>query len=368
MLAPPKAGATVGAAKPGLARPSGLQAPRTGLQPPRASSTLPAKSPSGLVKPGVSGLAAPGSRLPAGARAGATTGRAGVTAPGAAGAATTGAKRTLPGRTTPSTPAGTGIARPGTKSMLVAPGSARAPSRSGTATNLANRHSLLPSPASSTHSRTASTSSSTSRAGSTSMLMSPKRTQVSSTKNASTRLPASPASSTSSLSGLGSGHTSQRSIGSAGQLMRPKTQAANGRSVSMYGASSLLHQQAPLHHEEQEYGNFEEDDYSVLTPPQSPSSRDGRQRSSSNGHLNSGIKPGVRTLGGGIPRSGIAAPSRLIPPALSTSRIGRPASPSPASAGSNHSGSGLYFPRPHTPTSRITGSTGLVSPRAGRHA
>ncbi|KAF9140888.1 hypothetical protein BGX30_005831 [Mortierella sp. GBA39] len=131
------------------------------------------------------------------------------------------------------------------------------------------------------------------------------------------------------------------------QLVRPKTAGGATRSLSMYGSSSSLLPTSGRT-SQQYYHQDEEADYAVLTPPQSPSSK--------------------RVMGSGVPRSGMAMPSRLAAPSVSTSRVPRSTSPSPLNAGYNSGGSS-YLPRPHTPTSSLPVSripSGLISPRAGR--
>ncbi|KAG0297508.1 hypothetical protein BGZ96_006017 [Linnemannia gamsii] len=366
-LAQPGARSSTGvpqpASKSGLARPSGLQAPKSGLQAPKSGLQAPK---SGLQAPRTaSGLQAPrtgsSSSLVKPSAGGRTTG---------AGAAT-GSRLVAPGSRVPSK-TGSGIAPPSTtRSQLVAPGTVK---RATSALTTGRNSTLLPP--STVTSRSASSSTLLARpsagANGSRMLTSPQRTGtgrstptqlVSPTRVPSGRLssassymisPTSSQSSTSSLPSLAHARDtvtplSQRlsnATGTTSQLMRPKAAGGATRSLSMYGSSSSLlptsgrTSQQHYYHQQQE----EEADYTVLTPPQSPSSK--------------------RVIGSGVPRSGMAMPSRLAAPSVSTSRVPRSSSPAPLSAGSNSGGSS-YLPRPHTPTlSRIPG--GLVSPRAGR--
>ncbi|KAF9106908.1 hypothetical protein BGX29_008016 [Mortierella sp. GBA35] len=335
----PKTG--IQAPKTGIQAPkTGLQAPRTGLQAPRTGSS------SSLVKPSTNGrtTSAIGSRLAAPSR--------------------------VPSK------AGSGIAAPSTtttRSHIVAPGSNI---KRAASVSTGNRNSTLPPP-STVASRSASSSTLVGRSNSTiagsrtmtspqrtgaitpSQLASPTRVSSGRLSSSSSHMvsPTSSQSSTSSLSSFAHARDtvtplSQRLSNATGtsQLMRPKT-VGTPRSVSMYGSSSLLpptggrnhHQQQQHHYQQQE----DEVEYAVLTPPQSPSSK--------------------RVMSG-LPRSGMATPSRLTAPSVSTSRVPRSMSPAPLSAGSNSGGSS-YLPRPHTPTSSLPGSrilSGIVSPRAGR--
>ncbi|KAF9361254.1 hypothetical protein BGX26_004773 [Mortierella sp. AD094] len=338
MLAQPKAAVSSTTSKVGIARSSGLQAPKVGSQVPRSGLQAPrAASSSTLVARG-SSIAAPGRAVsntriaPADQRKGVTNSRL------------------------PSNPA-TSTTRPGTKSQIAPPNSTRKPSISG-----ANRQSLLQAPSTS---RIASTTTGRSPSGATN-LTSPKRTLTapnllaSPTRSASDRhlsssaymvSPTSSQSSSSSITPGSSARDLSRRLSNAtgtSQLTRAKT-TAPGRSISMYGSSSLFANRDTVYQQQQDY---DEGDYAVLTPPQSPSSS----------------KAGSRVTTG-IPRSGIAAPSRLVAPTVST-RTGRAGSPSPLSAGSNSSSQGSMLPRSHTPTSSLPVSrihSGLVSPRAGRH-
>ncbi|KAF9280200.1 hypothetical protein BGZ68_007444 [Mortierella alpina] len=327
MLAQPKtASSSTTAPRTGIVRPSGVQppragsqAPRSGLQPPRAASALGRAS--SLAKPTATGVAR-------------------------AGDASSGVRSTAaPGSRVPSKPA-QGLARPNaTKTQIATPGSVRRSPTNPVTTS--NRNSLLPAPSSVSSSKTGVASSSGRMTPSGRTTTSPKRsltqpslltTRLPSARQASSSHLVSPTSSQSSTSSLPSlAHGSKdavtplsRRLSNATGTARSRTAAATGRSISMYGASSLLQQ--------------DDYEYSVLTPPQSPSS-----------------KVGPRTPGG-LTRSGLQAPSstsRLVSPTVSTSRIGRVSSPS----------SQTFSSRPHTPTSSLPVSrysSGLVSPRAGR--
>ncbi|KAF9434862.1 hypothetical protein BGZ76_007278 [Entomortierella beljakovae] len=298
MLAQPKASASkIGVPRSGLQAPK-AGAPRSGLQAPRAgsSSALPVKG-SNLARPGANGRVAPGeksapvSRLPA-------------------------------------------AGRPGVKSQIAQPGSARKPTPGGSAGTGSNRQSLLQTPSKINTGRSPTGISN---------IASPKRTLtapnlLASPARVSPGQMSSPSSSHSSSSSasLGSARDLSRRLSNAtgtSQLMRPKV-GAGGRSVSMYGSpSQASHRDSGYYQQYQQ--DYDDEEYAVLTPPLSPSSS----------------KAGSRVLGG-IPRSGIQPPSRLVAPAVSNS--------------SSHS----YLPRSHTPTSSLPVSrisSGLVSPRAGRH-
>ncbi|KAF9954221.1 hypothetical protein BGZ72_004756 [Mortierella alpina] len=331
MLAQPKAAtSSIAAPRTGIARPSGVppprtgsQAPKSGLQPPRAASAL--GKASSLAKPTTTGVA-----------------RAGVVSNGARSTAG-------PGSRVPSKPA-QGLARPSaSKTQIATPGSVR---RSpATPVTTSNRNSLLPAPSSASSSKIGLASSNGRTTPNSRTMTSPKRsltqpslltspTRLPSTRQASSSHLVSPTSSQSSTSSLPSlAHGSKdtvtplsRRLSTATGTARQRTAATTGRSISMYGASSLLQHQ-------------DDYEYSVLTPPQSPSSKI-RSRTPS-----------------GLPRSGLQAPSsssRLVSPTVSTSRIGRPSSPA----------SHTFSSRPQTPTSSLPVSrysSGLVSPRAGRN-
>ncbi|KAF8986482.1 hypothetical protein BGZ46_000013 [Entomortierella lignicola] len=331
MLAQPKATAST---KTGIARPSGLQAPRTGLQAPRS----------------------------------------GLQAPRAASSSTRGSSIGAPGRTNPSTRTSpamqqkgvatsrlpsnpTSTVRPGTKSQIAPPSSVRKLTQAGSAVAGSNRpRSLIQAPSTS---RIASTATARSPPGA-SKLSSPKRTSTapnlvtSPTRVGSSAYLTSPTSSHSSTSSTTRGSSARDTITplsmrlsnatGTSHLAQPKTTASR-RSISMYGSNNLYANQDSV-----QYQDYEEDEYAVLTPPQSPSSKYG-----------SG-------LASGRPRSFTVGQSRLVAPAVSTSKTSRVVSPSPLSAGSNSGGQGSFLPRPHTPSSshsRIP--SGLVSPRAGRY-
>ncbi|KAF9924436.1 hypothetical protein FBU30_005590 [Linnemannia zychae] len=343
------------ASKSGIARPSGLQAPKAGLQAPKTGLQAPK---TGLQAPRT-GLQAP--------KAGSSSSLVKPSAGGRAGAsATTGSRIAAPGSRVPSK-TGSGIAPPSTsatRSQLAAPGTVKR----AVGTAASNRNSALLPPSTVTRSGSASTLGRTggSVAGSRT-LTSPQRAAsatslqlVSPTRGPSNRTSylVSPTSSQNSNSSLPTiGHSrdnvtslSQRLSNATGtsQLMRPKTAGGIPQSVSMYGSSSsLLPTPGSGRISQQQQHYDDEDDYAVLTPPQSPSSK--------------------RVLSSGLPRSGMATPSRLTAPSVSTSRVPRSTSPAPLSAGSNSGGSS-FLPRPHTPTSipisRIP--SGLVSPRVGR--
>ncbi|KAF9116391.1 hypothetical protein BGX27_003074 [Mortierella sp. AM989] len=317
MLAQPKA-------KAGIARPSGLQTPKAGAQTPRSGLQLPRAASSSTLAARGSSIAKPGSSNPG---------------------------RTIPSaRTSPVDQRnGANPARPRAKSQMASPSSIRSPM----AVTTSNRQSLLQAPSTS---RIAST---VRRSPSASTLTSPKRTTT------APNLLASPTRATSNrrqsasayMVSPTSSHTQRETVASlsqrlsyatgTSQLVRPKTTAAPGRSISMYGSSSMHSNRDSVYQQYQQ--DYDERDYVVLTPPQSPSSS----------------KPGSR-MANGIPRSGIAAPSRLVAPTVSTSRATRAGSPSPLSAGSNFGSQGSFLPRPHTPSSSRIPS-GLVSPRAGRY-
>ncbi|KAI1313062.1 hypothetical protein EDD11_002699 [Mortierella claussenii] len=368
MLAQSKTATSV--QKTGIVRPSGLQAPRTGsqaaksgIQAPRSgsqvprtgfSSTLTSRG-SSIAKPGISGIATPGRTTAINSKAAPTAQRK-VAAPSR-----------LPSTST------AGAARPGTaasRSQVPPPNSIKK-----SAVTTANRQSLLLAPS------TISRNGANGRTAGNISSVSPKRTQTSpSLLSSPTRMPSdrqlnspymiSPTSSQSSTSSLQSptmGNSgrdtviplSQRLSHATGtsQLARPKTSGTlSNRSVSMYGSSSLLPHRDSSHQHQYQHQEDNEGDYAVLTPPQSPSS------------LKTAASRNVTT---GIPRSGIVPPSRLAAPSVSTTRPGRAISPSPLSAGSNSGGQGLMLPRSHTPTSSTIPlsrmSSGLVSPRAGRH-
>ena len=202
--------------------------------------------------------------------------------------------------------------------------------------------------------------------------------------------PTSSQSSTSSIRAMSHDTVtplSQRLNHATGTSAGPRlTNPGSARTVSMYGSSSRLlapnsfsaAAAAAAADREQDYLDSldqEQEDYSLLTPPQSPSTS----------------KTAIsRPLGGGgipAPRSGLKPPSasssssRLAPPSVSSARSNRASSPSPLSAGSNSSGnSNFYLLRPRTPTSnanrtsasripaygsRLSSAIGLLSPRAG---
>ncbi|KAF9947175.1 hypothetical protein BGZ70_002837 [Mortierella alpina] len=331
MLAQPKtATSSTAAPRTGIARPSGVPAPRTGsqapksgLQAPRATSALGRAS--SLAKPTTTGIA-----------------RSGVVSNAVRSTA-------APGSRVPSKPT-QGLARPSaSKAQVAAPGAVkRSPA---TPASASNRNSLLPAPSSVSSSRSGTASSNGRTTPNSRTMTSPKRsltqpslltspTRLPSTRQASSSHLVSPTSSQSSTSSLPSlAHGSKdtvtplsRRLSNATGTTRQRTAASTGRSISMYGASSLLQHQ-------------DDHEYSVLTPPQSPSSKIGSRTPS------------------GLPRSGLQAPSsssRLVSPIVSTSRIGRPSSPS----------SHTFPSRPHTPTSSLPVSrysSGLISPRAGRN-
>ncbi|KAF9996634.1 hypothetical protein BGZ80_002559 [Entomortierella chlamydospora] len=322
--------------QPKATRSSGLQAPKAGSQVPKSGLQAPkAGSSSALVARG-SSIAVPG-RTAANTKIPPADQRKGVTS------------SRLPSNTANST------VRAGTKSQIAPPNSSRKPSVTG-----ANRQSLLQAPSAS---RIATTT--TGRPPSrTTNPTSPKRTLTapnlltSPTRSASDRhlnsaymvSPTSSQGSSSSLTARDTVTSVSRRLSSAtgtSQLTQPKT-TVRGRSISMYGSGGLYTSRDIAHQQQQDY---EEADYAVLTPPQSPSSKAGSRAAT------------------GIPRSGIAAPSRLIAPTVST-RTGRAVSPPQLSAGSNSSNQGSMLPRSHTPTSSLPVSrmtSGLVSPRAGRH-
>ncbi|KAK3824461.1 MAG: hypothetical protein JOS17DRAFT_751892 [Linnemannia elongata] len=347
------------ASRTGLARPSGLQAPKSGIQVPK------------------SGLQAPKSRLQApatasGLQAPRTGSSSSLVKPSATGGRTTtgaaaGSRLVAPGSRVPSK-AGSGIAPPsGTRSQIAAPGTVK---RAGSvATN--NRNSTLPPP-STVGTRSASSSTllarpstngsrtltSPQRTGTSTpnQLTSPTRGVPSGRLSSSSSYMVSPTSSQSSTSSLSTSSLpslahardtvtplSQRLSNATGtsQLMRPKAAGAGGatRSLSMYGSSSSLLPTSGRT-SQQHYHQDEEADYAVLTPPQSPSSK--------------------RVMGSVVPRSGMAMPSRLAAPSVSTSRVPRSTSPTSLSS---------FLPRPQTPTSGLPVSrfgSGLISPRAGR--
>ncbi|KAG0259822.1 hypothetical protein BG011_002343 [Mortierella polycephala] len=301
MLAQPKnTSSTTTTPKSGLTRPSGLQPPRTGLQPPKARSQT---TKSGLQPPRAASSSALLSRGPTATKPIANGGAV----PGRVSASNTGSRIAPPkGTTSLRTPAKptattTNVARPASRSQIVPPGSVKK-STSGIATP--NRNSLLPAP-----------SSFSSRTGPT----------------------------TTAQRGAMKNTNVGRSSSSHSLMTRPPSRVSSSHQSP---ASSRLTSPTSTHAP-----------HSVLTPPQSPSSKIG-----SRGNMN----------GGGIPRSGIAAPtSRLVAPAVSTSRGSRPASPGQLSPGSS-SGSQMssFLPRSHTPTSSRPVSripSGLISPRAGRH-
>ncbi|KAF9901734.1 hypothetical protein EC991_005743 [Linnemannia zychae] len=355
------------ASKTGLARASGLQQPKSGIQAPKSGLQAPK---TGLQAPRASGLQAP--------RTGSSSALVKPSATGArtGAATTTGSRLTAPGSRVPSKP-GSGIAPPSaTRSQIAAPGTIKRASTMGTR----NGSGLLPP--STVTSRSASSSSLIARSGSATAsrtLTSPQRAAsatpsqlTSPTRVPSGRLsssssymvsPTSSQSSTSSLPSLAHNRDSvtplsQRLSSATGtsQLMRPKAAgagASTSRSLSMYGSSSSLLPTSGRTSQQQQYHQYQqamedEADYAVLTPPQSPSSK--------------------RVIGNGPVRSGMAMPSRLTAPSVSTSRVPRSTSPAPLSAGPSSGSS--FLPRSHTPTSgglsvsRIP--SGLVSPRAGR--
>ncbi|KAH7036620.1 hypothetical protein BKA57DRAFT_176874 [Linnemannia elongata] len=337
------------ASRTGLARPSGLQAPKSGLQAPK----------SGLQAP-KSGLQAP--RTASGLQAPRTGSSSSLVKPSAVGGRNTtgaaaGSRLVAPGSRVPSK-AGSGIAPPSTRSQMAAPGAVK---RAGSVVTNGRNSTLLPP--STVGSRSASSSTLLARpsANGSRTLTSPQRTGAStptqltsptrgvpsgrlSSSSSYMISPTSSQSSTSSLPSLAQARDtvtplSQRLSNATGtsQLMRPKAAGAGGatRSLSMYGSSSSLLPTSGRT-SQQHYHQDEEADYAVLTPPQSPSSK--------------------RVMGNGLPRSGMAMPSRLAAPSVSTSRVPRSTSPT-------------YLPRPHTPTSSLPVSripSGLISPRAGR--
>ncbi|KAF9189496.1 hypothetical protein BGZ51_009532 [Haplosporangium sp. Z 767] len=301
ILAQPKNASSTTTPKSGLARPSGLQPPRTGLQPPKARSQT---TKSGLPPP----RAASSSALPSRGLTATKPIANGGAVPGRVNASNTGSRIAPPkGATSLRTPAKptattTNVPRPASRSQIVPPGSVKK-NTSGIATP--NRNSLLPAP-----------SSISSRTG-----------------------PTTPAQrGAMNKTSIGRSSSSSHSL-----MTRPPSRVSSSHNSP---ASSRLTSPTPT-----------QAPHSVLTPPQSPSSKIG-----SRGSMN----------GGGIPRSGIAAPSsRLVAPAVSTSRGARPVSPGQLSPGSN-SGSQMssFLPRSHTPTSSRPVSripSGLISPRAGRH-
>ncbi|KAI8600843.1 hypothetical protein EDD21DRAFT_123974 [Dissophora ornata] len=307
MLTQPKATGS----KPGIARPSGLQAPkagpqvpksglqapRTGLQAPRAGSSIAKPSVSGIAAPGRTGIAnsrvAPPSRTPLnntrpGQIAPPSTGRGGASA-----ATNSNRQSHMPA---PSTTSRNGSAIPAGRSV------SRGSNQMGPARSMSTP-SMLTSPTRVTSGRPSS-----------SYMTSPTSSQSPSSAFPSSRNAVSPLTQRLS-NATGTGHLA-------------RSRPAN-RSMSMYVSGSLRDNQEYQQH----YQEYPEDDYSFLTPPQSPPSS----------------KIGSRGMGG-IPRSGGAAPSRFVSPSVSTPH-----------------GSGGYssmLPRSHTPT-RL--QSGLLSPRAGRH-
>ncbi|KAG0272761.1 hypothetical protein BGZ95_011456 [Linnemannia exigua] len=363
------------ASRTGIARPGGLQAPKSGLQAPKSGLQAPK---TGLQAPKASGLQAP--------RTGSSSSLVKPSATGArTGVVATGSRLVAPGSRVPSKP-GSGIAPPSaTRSQIAAPGTVKRAASVSTG----GRSSSTLLPPSTVTSRSASSSSLTARSGSTTAprtltnpqraststpthLTSPTRGVPSGRLSSASSYMISPTSSQSSTSSLPSlGHAkdtvtplSQRLSNATGtsQLMRPKASVGGipaPRSLSMYGSSSsLLPTSGRISQQQQHHyhGMEDEADYAVLTPPQSPSSK----RVSSNGN-------GYGNGSSGVPRSGMAMPSRLAAPSVSTSRVPRSSSPAPLSTGSNAGSS--YLLRPHTPTTGLSATripSGLVSPRAGR--
>ncbi|KAG0368694.1 hypothetical protein BGX24_002734 [Mortierella sp. AD032] len=353
-------GVPLPASKMGIARPSGMQAPKSGIQAPKSGLQAPK---TGLQAPRASGLQAP--------RTGSSSS---LVKP-----STTGSRLVAPGSRVPSKP-GSGIAPPSaTRSQIAAPGTVRR--AASVSTGGRGGSTLLPP--STVTSRSASSSSLNARSGSTTAtrtLANPQRASTSTHLTSPTRgipsgrlssassymvSPTSSQSSTSSLPSLGHARDtvtplSQRLSNATGtsQLMRPKASAGGipaPRSLSMYGSSSsLLPTSGRISQQQQHHyhGMEDEAEYTVLTPPQSPSSK--RVLGNGNGYGNGSS---------GLPRSGMAMPSRLTAPSVSTSRVPRSASPGPLSAGSN---SGSSYLRPHTPTTGLRIPSGLISPRAGR--
>ncbi|KAG9320199.1 hypothetical protein KVV02_005699 [Mortierella alpina] len=259
MLAQPKT-ATSSTASPrtGINRPSGVQPPRTGsqapksgLQPPRAASVLGRAS--SLAKPTTTGVA-----------------RAGVASNGVRSTAAAGSR--VPSKPTQ------GLARPSaSKTQAATPGSIRRSPAAPVTTS--NRNSLLPAPSSMSSSKSGMASNNGRTTPNSRTMTNPKRsltqpslltspTRLPSTRQASSSHLVSPTSSQSSTSSLPSlAHGSKdavtplsRRLSNATGTTRHRTAAATGRSISMYGASSLLQHQ-------------DDYEYSVLTPPQSPSSK-----------------------------------------------------------------------------------------------
>ncbi|KAF9353467.1 hypothetical protein BGX34_011537 [Mortierella sp. NVP85] len=316
-IAPPKAGSSTTPPKTGIARPSGLQAPRAGSGSQGPKSGL--QAPKTVSK--ATGIARPTAGSTS--RTNATDQKKGVAA------------SRLPSSTT-------SAARPAPRSQLVQPSNVkRSPS---------SRQSLLParSPGRNEPSRLIPSSASANvraRRSLTSPDMLEHVTRRSDRFSSHMVSPTSSQSSTSSLQSLtmtpsdnvaSLSHRLSQATGTS-QMSRSKV-GALGRSLSSNGS--------PQHHG---YDYEDDVDCAVLTPPQSPSSKTGSR------------------MGTGFRRT--TTPSRLVAPSLST-RSSRSTSPSPLSAGSNPGSHLSMLPRPHTPNSSLPVSripSGLVSPRAGRH-
>ncbi|KAK3811992.1 MAG: hypothetical protein J3Q66DRAFT_50518 [Benniella sp.] len=313
-IAPPKAGSTAAPPKTGIARPSGLQAPRAGAgsQGPKSGLQTPkAVSKTGIARPTAGAISRTN---PADQKKGAAASR-------------------LPSSTT------TSVARPAPRSQLVQPSNVKkSPS---------SRPSLMParSPGRNEPGRMIPSSANVrARRSLTSPDMLEHVTRRPDRFSSHMVSPTSSQSSTSSLHSLtmtpsdnvaSLSHRLSQATGTS-QMSRSKV-GAPGRSLS-YGS--------PQHNG---YDYEDDVDCAVLTPPQSPSSKTGSR-----------MATGIRRT---------TTPSRLVAPSLST-RSSRSTSPSPLSAGSNSGSHMSMLPRPHTPNSSLPVSripSGLVSPRAGRH-
>jgi len=402
----PAAGAGLGSKAP-TSRLTAPTAARSGMVQPRAAASGIATSkigsvarPTGISAPNRNGLQAPKASATSATRGGlATPGRTG-TLPRAVSAGDQRKATIMPG------PTSTGVPRAGSASQLATPSTIkRLTPATGTSSiavgnTAAKRQSLLPSPGMTTSSSRIAppgrmpARTSPAKAGSQGSLQLTSPSRLPSGRPASTASymvsPTSSQSSTSSIRSMSHDTVtplSQRLNHATGTSAGSRlTNPGSARTVSMYGSSSRLlapnsfsaAAAAAAADREQDYLDSldqEQEDYSVLTPPQSPSTS----------------KTAIsRPLGGGgipTPRSGLKPPSalssssRLLPPSVSTARSNRPSSPSPLSAGSNSSvGSNSYLARPRTPTSnangtsasgipaygsRLPSATGLLSPRAG---
>ncbi|KAF9387875.1 hypothetical protein CPC16_006812 [Podila verticillata] len=336
-LTPPIARSSLAQPKPIGSRGSAQVAPKTGLQAPRSGLQAPR---TGLQAP-KTGLQAPKTGLQA-PRTGATSTTKTPTKPGMA--PRTGSSGTLAkpqakptgSRTLLSPTSRVGTTTTRTQAPLTV-------KRPNIPTSTSNRTSLLQAPASlasrssgtvgATVARMNASHSNNNNTG----LTSPKRSLTTPGLVSPTRgirppggsmvSPTSSQSSTSSLPSLGYGarDSSQRLLNATGanalsssstksKLMGPRI--ATGRTVSMYGSSSMEED-----YEDDRYYDDRHHDYAVLTPPHSPSAN----------------KSGSRLS---------MVPTRLAIP-TTTSRIGRPSSPM-----------GVAGLRVHS---------GLVSPKAGVH-